>query len=339
MANMPSSFLAGTASGQAAHQAAAQTQPAGNVNDLFDGLQEFSWRGIPFPIIDTSLDLRQDLAIHKMVDRDGAHVEGTGRAPLQITVKVPFINRLSHGKIETWDSPLYPTVWRNVFEACSDKTSGLIVHPELGELICKCENMSTRWAADARGGVFSNITFLETDDGIAELSFDLASTSPISQAQAAAEDLDGNVLILNPAITPKPYVPPFSFSDLMQSIRAVTDLPTLLSKQFSGRIDNFIYQANALEDSVNSSINASALNWPLIESAEIAKSACFDIKATQMTSGKPLGLFTVQRDSTLAMIASTIGSDIGQIMLLNPAFVQRPVITAGSVVRYYLSAA
>jgi hypothetical protein len=336
MANMPSTFMAGTASGQAAHQAAGAVAPtADNVNDLFDGLKEMSWRGIPFPVVETELDLRQDLAIHKRVDRDGAHIEGTGRAPLQITARIPFINRLSHGKIETWDRPLYPVVWRQIFAACADKTSGLVVHPELEAITCKCEHMHTRWSADARGGVFVNITFLETDDGINDLSLDLGRSSPISQAQAAADDLDGNVLILNPSITPKPYSPPFSFSDLMRSIRAVVDLPSLTAKQYAGRVDNFIYEANALIDSMNSAPNANALNWPILQAAEIAKSACLDIKATQMTTGKPMGLYTLPVDATFAQISSSIGADLGELMLLNPAFIQRPVVPAGSVFRFY----
>ena len=174
MANQASSFMAGTASGQAAYQAAAQANQQGSpdYNDLFAQLLEFQWRGIRFPITETVLELRQDLAIHKLVDRDGASIEGTGRAPLQINVRVPFLNGLTRGRAELWESPLYPTAWRQVFAACADKSNGVVTHPELGDITCKCEVMSTRWSGDVRSGVFVNMTFLETDDDV--LNLDLA---------------------------------------------------------------------------------------------------------------------------------------------------------------------
>lgn len=340
MSNQPSSFLAGTASGQSASIAAAQASPLGSAdyNALFDQLLEFKWRGYGFPIVETALDLRHDLAIHKFVDRDGAHVEGTGRAPLQITVRVPFLNGLSRGKAELWNTPLYPGTWRKVFAACADKSSGIVTHPELGDITCKCETMNTRWSGDVRTGVFVTMSFIETDDDTLNFDSALASTSPVSLATSAAADLDDQVANFSPAVVPHPYSPPYTFTDLMQSIRSVFDQTTLLQKEFSGRIDNFIYQAQQLQDSVNLSVNASALNWPVLQAAEIAKSACYDIKATQLTKGKKQGQYTVLKDSTLAQVANSIGAPVSDIMSLNPAYVQFPVLPSGSVVRYYLVA-
>ncbi len=339
MANQASSFIQGSGSGATAYQAAAQTGPQTNVNDLFDGLLPFSWRGIQFPIVETEIELRQDLAIHKFVDRDGAHVEGTGRAPLQITARIPFLNGLTRGKQEQWYSPLYPSAWRQVFAACADKSSGVVQHPELGQLTCKCEFMRTRWAADTRQGVYVNITWIETDDAVLNFDLALASASPLANAQQAAADMDQQVLTLNPKITPQPYVPPTSFSDLMNAVRGVIDIPTLLQKQFMGRVDNVIYESQALEDSLNRAINATALNWPMFLAAELAKSACYDLKATQLNKGKKMGNYVVQKDSTLAQVSASIGASVSEIMSLNPAYVQFPVIAKDSIVRYYLVAA
>lgn len=334
---------AGTASGLAAYQAAGSAgvtdTAAANTDDLFAGLLEMSWRGIPFPYTRTRLSLRQDLAIHKFVDRDGAHIEGTGRAPLQFTARIPFINGLQRGRQETWDRPLYPKVWRQFFAACADKTTGLFIHPELGEFTCKCEAADTEWTADARGGVYVDVTFLETDDGIEELNLDLASPSPLANMQAAASDLDTNMANIDPAIIPQPFEPTFSFSDLANSIRAVTDLPTLLSKEFAGRIDNMIYECQSIEDSLDRAVNASPLNWPFFQSCEQAKSACYDLKKTQVAKARPVSLYPVPKDSTLAQIASSINANIVDIMTLNPSYVQVPLVNAGTVIRYYSQAA
>src|SRR5450631_3336877 len=230
----------GSAAGASAFQQAAAAGPfAASTDDLFAALIQMSWKGIAFPYIETDLELRQDLAIHKFVDRDGAHIEGTGRAPIQFTARIPFINGLQTGKNENWPRTLYPTVWKQFFAACADKSTGLLIHPELGEFTCKPESIHTRWAADARGGVYVNATWLETDDGINELDRNLAAVSPTSNVQQAAAALDQQILTLNPNIVPKPYTPPITFQDMVRSVRAVFDQGTLLQKQYAGRLDNF----------------------------------------------------------------------------------------------------
>jgi DNA circularisation protein N-terminus len=338
MPNIPDPSVAGAAAGAAAYQAAANAGPGPNINDLFDQLLEFTWRGIGFPVVETEIELRQDLVIHKMVDRDSAHVEATGRAPMQFTARIPFLNRIAPGKAEKWVQPLYPTVWKQFFAACADKSTGPLRHPEIGDITCKCEIARTRWAGDVRSGVFVSVTWIETDDSIQNNDLAFSSPSPISNLQNAALDLDGGLFQVNPAITPQPYVPPTSFQDLVRSIRSVFDQVTLSQKQFAGRIDNVIYQAQSLEDAFNRAVNASALNWPLLLAAEQAKSACYDLKATQLTKGKRIAQYTTQKDASLGQVAAIIGAPITDIMALNPAYVQFPILQSGSVIRYYLAA-
>ena len=332
---LASSGLAGNITGS---QAAAATTPqnvATNTDQLFGNLLPMSWRAIEVPYEETSIELRQDLAPHKFADRDGAHIEGTGRHPLQFRARIPFINGLSQGPQESWDRPLYPLVWRQFFAACADRTTGLFVQPELGEFTCKCESLQTTWSATRRGGVDVVCVWLETDDNIDELGFDLAAPSPLANAQQAASDIDAGTIALNPAVVPQPYVPPFTFTDLMMQIRSVTDLPTLLSKEFAGQIDNYLYQAQQLEDSLNRAVNASPLNWPLFQAAELGKSACYDLKATQVAKAKPVSFYRVPKDSTLAQVATQLGANVVDVMTLNPAYVQNPVIPANSIVRFY----
>src|SRR5579875_375296 len=310
-----------------------------NVNELFAGLLEFRWREVSFPVVEFSTVLRQDLAIHKFADRDGAHVEGTGRAPLQITARIPFLNGLDAGPNEHWQRPLYPYTWRKFFEACADKTSGTLQHPELGPLTCKVQDVQTRWTAAARSGVHVDVTWIESDDTGTDLEQALANPSPLANIQAAANDLDEQLTSVNPDVVPKPYVPPTSFGDLVNAIRGAVDQTTMLQKQFAGRIDNVLYEANALEFSLTAGSNANALNLPMVDACERAKSAAYDLKKTLLSKGKPIGFYTVQKDSTLAQIAASIPAPLGDVMQLNPGYIQSPVVPAGSVVRFYKSAA
>lgn len=315
---------------------------ATSINDLFGQLLEFQYRGIGFPVVEFTTDLRQDLVIHKFIDRDGAHVEGVGRAPLQITARIPFLNGIDRAPNENWQRPLYPLTWRRFFAACADKTSGPLQHPELGTLTVKCEVAHTRWAGNVRTGVFVDCTWIETDDTGADLSEALIGPSPISNLSSATAGLDFQLATLNPALVPQPFVPPAndSFTDFMQSVRSVVDQFTILKKQGAGALDNIIYQAQAVEDSLDQATNLTVFNWPLYQAAELAKSAAYDLKASLLNKGsRQILFFTVQKDSTMAQLAAQLGQQVVDFIMLNPGFMQTPCIPSGSVVRYYATAA
>jgi hypothetical protein len=307
---------------------------AQDYNELFAALLELSWKGIAFPYTKLRTEFRQDLAIHKFADRDGAHIEGMGSAPLEITARVPLINGLDAGKNEHWTRPLYPTVRDNLLRACADKSSGPLQHPEFGVLNCKVQTMAWELEAQTRQGVWVDFKWLQTDDTADDqLQQALSQPSPLANMAAAANDLDSNLANVSPIVVPTPYVPPIGFSDLANQIRAVVDQTTQLQKSSAGRVDNMIYEANALRDSLNRL--ASALNWPMIQSCERAKESCYDLKASILKKGRPIGFYTTQKDATLAQIAAALGVNVMDTISLNPAYAMQPLVPKLSVVRYY----
>jgi hypothetical protein len=308
---------------------------AASTDALFGGLLPLEWKTFQFPFTHFRTRVRQDLAIHKFADRDGAHFEGTGRAPLEFSCRIPFLNGLDAGPQETWSRPLYPFVRDNVLRAAVDRSSGILQHPELGNITCKLQTMEWELEAQVRSGVWADISWIETDDTGIDLQQDLTNPSPLANAQAAANDLTFQLHEIDPSIVPQPYVPPVGFDDLMIAIRGVVDTPTLLQYETAGRVNSLIYQATAMQASLNSKANRSALNWPMIDACERAKEAGYDLKATLLSKGKGIKLFTVQKPSTMAQVAAMIGAPVNDIVQLNPAFVRGPIISAGSVVRFY----
>jgi hypothetical protein len=308
---------------------------SGAYDSLFRNLLGLEWKGIAIPYEKIRNKLRHDLAIHKFVDRNGAHIEGTGRAPLEFTARVPLLNGLTPGQTEGWAGNLYPDVFNNLLRACIDKSSGVLQHPELGPITCKVQTMEWDLVAQVRSGVWVDFSWIETDDTGQDLDNNLGSPSDLSNAQGAANDLDSQLAALVTA--PGAYVPPQSFTSIMQRIRAVTDLPTLLQKQYGGQCDNLIYQANQLRDSLNRSANA--LNWPILQASERAKEAAYALKQTLLTKGRQVLLFTVIVDSSMALVSSQIPANLGDLMLLNPAYLQSPLVPSGAQVRYYASGA
>jgi hypothetical protein len=343
MSNLPSS----TGNGQVVGGVFTTVVPSNNIpagaapstDALFAALLELRWKDVSIPYTRLETRLRQDLAIHKFADRDGAYVEGTGRAPLEITAHLPLFNGLTAGANETWQRPLYPLTWRNLFRVCAQNTSGVLQHPELGSLTCKVETLTTVWDAAVRGGVACDISWIETDDSGVDLDNDLATSSPLSNIVTAGDLLDGEAAQV--ATVSAPHLPTFSvsFSDMAFAIRGVIDQTTILQQSFAGQINAMVYQCQALEDSLDQVGNQNALNWPINQQCEIAKSSCYDLKKTLLTKQQTVGLYTTQKDATFAQISNIIGADIGDLMTLNPAYVQSPVLPAGSVVRYYVQGA
>jgi len=306
---------------------------------LFGALPGLAWRDVDIPYAELGTEVRQDLVIHKFADRNGAHVEGQGRHPLQFTARIPFLNGIAAGANEHWQRPLYPFTRDNLLRAVLEPGSGTLQHPELGPLTCKCEFMRWRLDAHVRSGVWCEVAWVESDDTQQELAQNLAAPSPLAGMQAAASDLDALTAEFDPRLTP--HLPTFdaSFEDYVFAVRGVIDQFTILKKQTSGRIDNLIAQANALEFSLNSAANDNVLNWPAIAACERLKAACYDQKAVQLSRARPIGFFTTQKDATLAEVALAAGAPITDIMMLNPAYLSNPILPRDSVVRFYLPAA
>jgi DNA circularisation protein len=308
-----------------------------SVNDLFGQLLEFSWRGIPFPVVEFTTDMRQGQAVHKFADRDGAHVEATGREPLEITARIPFLNGLQTAANETWAQPLYPTQWRAFFAACADKTSGPLQHPELGTLTCKCQVAKMKWAGNVRTGIFVDASWIESDDTQADLTEALTGPSPIANLTTSCSDLDSLLPALNPALPPvNPFQPPTGFGALLSAVRSSVDQFTIAEKQFAGRLANIIYQAQALENSLQFAQNATCFNWPLFQACEAAKSAAYDTQTSLLNKqSKTIAYYKVQKDSTIGQLAAALAQPVVDLMMLNSGIIGLQCIPQDFIVRYY----
>ena len=302
---------------------------------LYQTLLPFEWNSVGIPYTEMKMTLRQDLVIHKFVDRDGAYVENTGRAPLQFEATCPFVNTLSPAIGETWSQPLYPTNWRALIEACREGDTGTLQHPELGAITCKVDTVITVWKGTERGGPIVTLTWIETDDSNLNLANALGQPSPVSAANAACANLDAQLGLLDTDVTPDVPTFPNSFSALMGQISSMGVQSQLLSFQFGGQVSAIIYQCNALEADLDQEPNA--LNWPLYQSCEQAKDACFTMQGNLLVTGQNISTFTTPVNATIPAIATTLNTNLPMLLNLNPSLALNPVVPAGTVVRFYQS--
>ena len=313
--------------------------PAGasdNVGTLYQSLLPFEWNSVGIPYTEMKMTLRQDLVIHKFVDRDGAYVENTGRAPLQFEAACPFVNTLAPGLADSWSQPLYPTNWRALIQACQEGDTGVLQHPELGSITCKVETVITNWKSTERGGPSVHITWVETDDSNLNPSNALSQPSPISAANAACATLDSNLGEADPAVIPVLPTFPSTFSQLMGQLSGLALQAQLFVHEFGGQIDTIVYQCNSLESDLDSIPNA--LNWPMYQAAEQAKDACYTMQGNLLTTGNNVSTYTTPSQSTIPAIATTLNTNLALLLNLNPTLALNPVVPAGTVVRYYQAA-
>lgn len=316
------------------------------MSDVLEQLLEFRWRDIGVPVSDFSTDLQHDQVEHKWPDRDGAHVEATGRAPLVHHATIHFRNNLSPGINETWRlarigadgtfnadaQALYPTVFRAFLVAFATRSTGPLQHPELGVLQCKPKQAQFKWTSTRRDGIDCTASWVESDDTAADFEDILARPSPVSDALVAGIDLDSQLVqYASPAVTFDGGST--SFLDDIQAVTRTFDTASLISAQYAGKIDRVLYRVTSLQSRLSKAADLSA--WPLVTSCERLKSALYGLKGSILNLDRAIAHYTTKKDTTLAALTGATQCDIGNLLKLNPSLAARPAVPQGTVVRYY----
>lgn len=308
-------------------------------NDMFAKLIAISWRGISFPVAGFRASLQQDLVEHKYVDRDGAHIESVGRAPLQFHAQALFRNGIVPGPSEHW-GVLYPDGWRDFIAAAADRRTGVLMHPELGGIDCKLSSAETTWNSSARDGVDVEITWVESTDNGAGLLGLLASDSPISSAFLGALDLDATLsndarLLARGLTGPRTPAEP-SFADMLNGLQAIADTSVAVRNRTAGILDGAVYRARLLADSATRA--ADPKQWPVKRAAARLEAAAHDLQHAALAS-RDVSVYRTPRAMSLSAIASAVQRDVNTVIRLNPALVRRATVPADTDVRYYSDAA
>lgn len=319
---------------------------------MFEQLLACSWRGIEFPISSMEFSFDQDLAEHKYWGSDGANVEATGRNPLVIKATIPFVNGIVPGKNERWLT-LYPNTFREFVIAFTNRTTGLLVHPEFGEIVCKPQSLSTVHEATRRDGVEVQATWVETlDDELRVVQVD----SPVQTANRIAKDLDASKDDIV-ALIPEGQFPEESFESLINKATGVVDSVSIAANLLINKPRQVIFRLQQFENSVDRLRRVDT--WPLKDASERIKNSLLDIleafntKHTVVGTGqgsvnappplinspRPIArLVTPQGNRmTASQIQASlpVANSMEDLIALNPTLVARPEVGGGTLIRYY----
>ena len=296
-------------------------------------IQECKWRGISVPIINVQTEVQQNLVQHKYPDRNGAHIEATGRAPLIITAKAVFYNFTSRGKGETWSyGTLFPGTFKKFIDACADRTAGVLQHPILGALDVVCQRATYDLTGERRDGVIVDVSWIETIKNENEAN----KTTSSSTAPADAAALDDALNKLPAAfLKPLPTNRPLSFLDLIDKVKAFVDTATLAGQKLLAQIDHVLYHINNLLFSLRR-IN-SVLVANIIQKAQALKASTHEIRQNVASSTAILtgsATYQVPADTTMGALVSLLGNPVSMLIKMNMKVAAKPIIPKGTIIRY-----
>lgn len=305
--------------------------------DIFTDLQECSWRGISFPIQSIAEKGAQNLAIHTKMDRNGAQVEGTGRAPYSFSIKAYLINGLANGPQETWTN-LFPNTWNSLRAALGDNHStGSLIHPLYGIIKCKTVSWENEINSDLRNGMIVTINFTETID-----NDELVTPNPTASAQSAAINLDAYLGLLDPPL-PLDLGGFDSLTDLVNSITSVVDQVELASQKVQAKINRAIKTVNTIND-----INAQVVKIgtdatkslgnniaTILDAKDQFLDSFYQLGQVQGVINKDIAFYDVPQNTTIGSIASTLGNKVSDLLRLNPVTAGKLIIVRGTKIKYY----
>lgn len=300
----------------------------------FEKLLPFKWRDTEVPVSSVRLSLAHDLVEHKYWGRDGARIEATGLAPIRISARIPLGNHIYPGKSESWkQGKLYPTVFRQLLIDFAKRTDGLLQHPEFGLINCKAERLDCDLDASKRDSTEVEASWVQSSLA----SVVSSGTSPVADLTQAAGDLDASDVDLR-ALAPQ--IPKYqaSLTDLARAVQSVGDQTSILQQRAGGQIAAIVYRATEIQRSIDRARDART--WRATQAIERIKEASFGLREALLQAGRDIGIQLVTVDTTLAGLAAQLpaNTNMNDVIRLNPRLVARPVILAGTGVRYFIAA-
>lgn len=299
--------------------------PAQYPLDALGTLLPLSWRGIEAPCQANDVAVSQRNVKHTQWRVSAAHVENCGRESATFSFRVLF-----RGGISGY-SDLYPTRFREFFNACLDGSAGKLVHPEFGELDAVCDSIRVAYDPNRRDGVDVDAVWSETN----ESDFVLEKSYLMASAVSLAAQLDGNF--------PDVDIPTYydgtglSLTEAMKAIQGNLLLAQMSVASVLADVANAINGVNALIDGLSSLADPKAsLALQYAKDIEAALNALAE-RLPGMRATRSIVDRVVRRAQTVADAAAFYGMSMDDWFTLNPMTAATGSVKIGDIVFVYSS--
>lgn len=287
------------------------------IAQIIHALRPLRWRGLEAFFTESApVNFSHSLAERRYPYIDGAGHDWTGMDPLEIPVRLRFLETVKRG--------LFTNTWPKWRKALFDGTSGDFEHPVLGKFRARVKGGSIGFVAQETAGVTVDVTFVSTVDNIDKPNTfkdpqpDGVQVAIAAQAAATAynlkwpQKLDISIEDAFKALTTGFWNAQVTFAGY--------------GAQIVGTLEDMIDQAEALTD---------PKSYPaydnLLFAWDIARQAVEDAQKDQRAKGAKI----VQADTTIAAFADEVGNTVSEVAQLNYPLLKSPVIPAGTAVNYY----
>lgn len=291
--------------------------------NIITGLPPLQWRGLdapPYDIAPISVKHTQSERLFPYID--GAGHDHTGREPIQMNVRLHFINTLA---LES--SPrLFPDLFEQWKEACLDGSAGDLRHPVLGPLRARVVDFAVDVnARTSLAGATMTVTWVDTlDDPAQETEFQPLENN-ITALSVAADSALEEVEIEFPTGTGDP---------LADAIQQVEGFITATANTVNGIVNQVSGQIEQLVDTIDAADNA--LDFPARDTLVQLHGALADV-SLRLGAGtsRATSETTFPFATTLSAAASELGNTTQDLMTLNLALLRSPSIPPNTPIKFY----
>lgn len=290
--------------------------------DILAHLKPLKFRGIEVPCLTNSIKVAQNLVEHNQYGVSGGEQENTCRKSAHLSFIIPFRAGI------VWKPSLYPKVMRDFWNACCDRTTGPLSHPEFGLMDVKVADFDLTWQPNARDGADMNVSFVESIEK--GLRIELTASSPITYASAIADELEK----LGPTVN----LPAFDNSTgttlkgALNKIKGAMMLAQLSAASLLSDISSTIEGVNSLIDFASSLTDPNA--WPVVSGLKDIVAALVQIEEDigTLKGKKKLEIKYTVSDASPTLVASQFGTNLEDLFKANPSLAVLDPIPANTMV-------
>ena len=291
---------------------------AGQHLDILRQLPPLVWRGIEVPAQTNSVRFDHGLVEHRQHGVDGGHQENTGRGSMVISFRIPF----RVGLYEYED--LYPTRFRDFWNACLDGTVGTLAHPEFGEFDAKVASFTLTVTPERRDGYDVDVEFRETTENDVT-----AADNPLGPI-ANAISIMAAVQPSFPVLLPTPEYDDGEWTDPLQALKQLEGSLKLLEMSVAGKIakiNNVIGGVNSMIDTVNDATQPET--WEVSDALKEVWANLQEAKENISPSQERIDFVVAPREVEVKSAAAAAGMDFDEFLQLNPKLSRVQTIASG----------
>lgn len=286
--------------------------------DLLRELPPLAWRDIEVPAQTNSVSFQHGLVDHRQHGVDGAHVENTGRGSMVISFRIPF--RL--GLLDYSD--LYPTRFRDFWNACLDGTTGNLKHPEFGEFDAKVESFTLTVTPEMRDGYDVDVVFRETTEN--EITAADNPLGPIVNAVAIMEAIQPTF----PVLLPTPEYDDGKWTNPLQALKSLQGQLMLLEMTVVGKISQINNVMNAINDMIDTVNYASEPEaWEVSKALKDVWTNLLEAKDALSPTQDRIDFVVAPRELGVAEAAASASMELDDFFKLNPRLARVSAIDRG----------